>query len=75
MVVRRESGLVSFNTHVCTLDPFGGLRRTATRYRSRDNTRRVLVPEPSTWAMMVLGFAGLAFAGWRRAAKREAALA
>jgi hypothetical protein len=25
------------------------------------------VPEPSTWAMMGLGFAGLAFAGWRRA--------
>jgi hypothetical protein len=25
MVVRRESGLVSSNTHVCTLDPFGGL--------------------------------------------------
>ena len=24
------------------------------------------VPEPSTWAMMVLGFAGLAFAGYRR---------
>jgi hypothetical protein len=33
------------------------------------------VPEPSTWAMMALGFVGLAFAGWRRAAKREAALA
>jgi hypothetical protein len=24
--------------------------------------------EPSTWAMMLIGFAGLAFAGWRRAA-------
>ena len=24
-----------------------------------------IVPEPSTWAMMVLGFAGLAFAGYR----------
>jgi PEP-CTERM motif len=24
------------------------------------------VPEPSTWAMMALGFAGLAFAGYRR---------
>ena len=23
------------------------------------------VPEPSTWAMMTLGFAGLGFAGWR----------
>jgi PEP-CTERM motif len=25
------------------------------------------VPEPSTWAMLLLGFAGLGFAGWRRA--------
>jgi hypothetical protein len=25
------------------------------------------VPEPSTWAMMALGFATLGFAGWRRA--------
>jgi uncharacterized membrane protein len=24
-------------------------------------------PEPSTWAMMLFGFAGLAFAGYRRA--------
>jgi PEP-CTERM motif len=27
------------------------------------------VPEPSTWAMMLLGFAGLSFAGYRRARK------
>jgi hypothetical protein len=33
------------------------------------------VPEPSIWAMLLLGFAGLGFAGWRRAAKREAELA
>ena len=33
------------------------------------------VPEPSTWAMLLLGFAGLGYAGWRRAAKREAELA
>ena len=26
------------------------------------------LPEPSTWAMMLLGFAGLAFAGWSRRA-------
>ena len=25
----------------------------------------VTTPEPSTWAMMLLGFAGLAFSGWR----------
>ena len=24
------------------------------------------VPEPSTWELMLLGFAGLGFAGWRR---------
>src|ERR1700691_2534063 len=28
-----------------------------------------LVPEPSTWAMMTLGFAGLAFMGWRGSRK------
>jgi hypothetical protein len=25
------------------------------------------VPEPSTWAMMLIGFAGLGYAGYRRA--------
>jgi hypothetical protein len=33
------------------------------------------VPEPSTWAMMLLGFAGLGFMGYRASAKRQAALA
>jgi len=27
------------------------------------------IPEPSTWAMMLLGFAGFGYAGWRRARK------
>jgi hypothetical protein len=32
------------------------------------------VPEPSTWAMMLIRFAGLAFVGYRRTrAKRQAA--
>ena len=31
------------------------------------------VPEPSTWAMMLLGFAGLGFAGYRRAKPKAAA--
>ena len=29
-------------------------------------------PEPSTWAMMLLGFAGLGFAGYRRAREQRA---
>jgi hypothetical protein len=32
------------------------------------------VPEPSTWAMMLIGFAGLGFAGYRRT-KRKADVA
>ena len=32
------------------------------------------IPEPSTWAMMLLGFAGLGFAGYR-ASRKSAALA
>ena len=33
------------------------------------------VPEPSTWAMMLLGFAGLGFAGYRRAKRNSPAFA
>jgi hypothetical protein len=33
------------------------------------------VPEPSTWAMMLLGFAGLGFAGYRQARKARPASA
>jgi hypothetical protein len=33
------------------------------------------VPEPSTWAMMLLGFAGLGFAAFRRRKKRKLAAA
>jgi hypothetical protein len=31
------------------------------------------VPEPSTWAMMIAGFAGLGFLGWRRTPRVRAA--
>jgi hypothetical protein len=34
-----------------------------------------VVPEPSTWAMMLLGFAGLGFAGYRHARKAGSATA
>jgi hypothetical protein len=35
----------------------------------------VLVPEPSTWAMMLLGFAGLGYAGFRRVKASASAIA
>jgi hypothetical protein len=31
------------------------------------------VPEPSTWGMMLVGFAGLGYAGYRRAKEPRAA--
>jgi PEP-CTERM motif len=34
-----------------------------------------VVPEPSTWAMMLLGSAGLGFAGYRQTRKASAASA
>ena len=32
-----------------------------------------VVPEPSTWAMMLIGFAGLGYAAWRRAPRNQPA--
>jgi hypothetical protein len=34
------------------------------------STATAAVPEPSTWAMLLLGFAGLSFAGYKRAQRR-----
>jgi len=34
-----------------------------------DATFTATIPEPSTWAMMLIGFAGLAYAGYRRATR------
>jgi len=33
------------------------------------------IPEPSTWAMMLVGFAGLGYAGFRRASKAKVSIA
>jgi hypothetical protein len=38
-------------------------------------TRGLAVPEPSTWVMMLLGFAGLALAGYRRVKADHATIA
>ena len=48
--------------------------RTSTRRQGADfnaafSLTGAVVPEPSTWAMMLLGFAGLGFAGYRHARK------
>ena len=44
-------------------DFVGGVKNVAFTY---DLTLNAAIPEPSTWAML-LGFVGLAFAGYRRA--------
>jgi hypothetical protein len=43
-----------------------------TDYGSYEKAFASSVPEPSTWAMMLLGFAGLGYAGYRRASRQAA---
>jgi len=43
-----------------------GLHPTAAAHLlTADLAYAITAPEPSTWAMMLIGFAGLSFAGWR----------
>ena len=58
-----------------TVNFIGGIADGSTGYFSLEapvslSHPPVLAPEPSTWAMMLLGFAGLGYAGYR--AKRGA---
>jgi hypothetical protein len=46
-----------------------------TTFNAAFSLNGVLVPEPSTWVMMLLGFAGLGFAGYRQARKARPASA
>ena len=41
---------------------------------SSSNSNITTVPEPSTWALTLLGFAGLGYAGFLRAGKSRVAL-
>ncbi len=41
---------------------------------STDLSRTSPVPEPSTWALMLLGFAGLGYAAFRRRRKEDLSL-
>jgi hypothetical protein len=43
--------------------------------KSQGGLSLTAAPEPSTWAMMLLGFAGLGFAGYRKARKTATAAA
>jgi hypothetical protein len=69
-----------------TLDPFGSTSVTANGINdlgqvvgfyadANGNTIgfETTIPEPSTWAMMLAGFAGLGFLGYRKARQRTAA--
>ena len=49
-----------------------GFKVLYTDQTTNNQTLLTTVPEPSTWAMMLLGFAGLGFAGYRRATARVA---
>jgi PEP-CTERM motif len=61
-------GLVAFETTVTNgLWSTGNVTVTASAIE--------VVPEPSTWAMMLLGFMGLGYAGYRRAKRNSPAFA
>ena len=54
-------------------DSFGSFYFTGSSYDNNFKYRTIAfevkgagVPEPSTWAMLLLGFAGLGFAGYRK---------
>jgi hypothetical protein len=67
--------LGSFN-EVATVNPVTGVVETPLLNIDAPHAMDfVAAPEPSTWAMMLLGFAGLGLMGYRASAKRRAALA
>jgi hypothetical protein len=64
------------NGSVAFLGKFSSISFTTPEYESwYAFTVGSAVPEPSTWAMMMLGFSGLGYAGFRRAKKSPVAIA
>lgn len=66
-----EFGVINFSdVHYNSGLAFAGLENNGTPVEGTPGT-----PEPSTWAMMVLGFAGLGSAGWRSSRRAARSLA
>jgi hypothetical protein len=61
------SAFVNFNTNNTNgLDLITSVVFTSTQSAFEIDSIATAVPEPSTWALMVIGFAGLGFLGYRR---------
>jgi hypothetical protein len=54
------------NSTSTTIEFLGDSSQVNSRYIGLDNVSVSSVPEPSTWAMMILGFCGLGFVAYRR---------
>jgi PEP-CTERM motif len=80
-------GFLDKNGAYSTIDPFGSTNVVANGINDQgvivgfyqdangNTIGFAAVPEPSTWAMLGLGFAGLGFAGYRKAQRKGPALA
>jgi hypothetical protein len=67
----KKSGTVNFGTGLAFYNAAGNCTGTCSTYFSLEdpvtiNTFTPGVPEPATWAMMILGFAGVGFFAYRR---------
>jgi hypothetical protein len=71
------SATAAFGVDGTTINGVNDLGQLVGFYSDGTNVNGFLatVPEPSTWAMMALGFASLGFAGYRKARRKGAALA
>jgi hypothetical protein len=76
-IIAFNGGSIGGFNEVGVVDPTTGVVETSflTGVTGLHGMEFLAAPEPSTWAMMLLGFAGLGFMGYRASAKRQAALA